>query len=233
MRLISITSLALPLALCVGCGFDVDKERADRQASTANAGKQLAADELPEEHDGVPAEVAVTGITAVKVGGAPLEDPGAKVPIAVSRLMVTLAPTAGNDASGTLAFAMTDDGIRVEGELEGLTPGAHGFHVHQFGDCSGADGKTAGTHFNFAGSSENPPAGIQRITGNLGEIVADANGSAKVDVRVDKARIDGPFSIIGRSVIVHEKHNDEARPPMGAAGARLACGVIGIAKAPR
>ncbi len=228
-RLIRTTALALLTAggfACAPESPDADQPGMDREASTAVTGQRgLTAAERAEQATVTP--------TAPAVESAPLEDPGARVPLPVTRLMTVLDPTEGHAVTGELAFVATDAGLKIEGEFEGLPAGRHAFHIHQFGDCSGADGKTAGTHFNLRGSSENPPKDIDRITGDLGELVPDDDGYAKIEATVPGARIDGPYSVIGRAVIVHAKGNDPDSPPIGAAGARLACGVIGIARAAR
>jgi len=142
-----------------------------------------------------------------------------------------MAATGGRTPLGALFFEVGDDGaMKVEGEMTGLPSGKHAYHVHQFGDCSSADGESAGTHFHFQGSSENPGEGIAHITGDLGELDVPADGKISVKARVEKAGLQGGFSIIGRSVIIHERGNDPSKPPMGDAGGRIACGVIGIAK---
>lgn len=160
-----------------------------------------------------------------------LEDPGATDGTPVSRAVAVLTPMKGSKVQGTIAFSSQDNGgLQVKAEVAGLPPkSVHAFHVHLFGDCSGDDGKTAGTHFNFTGSSENPGEHIERITGNLGELTADGNGKASATATIEKASLQGQYSIVGRSVVVHEKGNDPKSPPIGAAGGRLACGVIGIA----
>ena len=117
---------------------------------------------------------------------------------------------------------------QVKAEVSHLPSGKHAYHVHLYGDCSGPQGKTAGTHFNFQGSSKAPSDKIDRITGNLGNLEADADGNATAETVIEYATLHGPYAIIGRSVVVHTKRNDPSSPPMGAAGSRLACGVIGI-----
>jgi Cu-Zn family superoxide dismutase len=160
-----------------------------------------------------------------------LEDPGANSGTPVSRAIAVLTPMKGSKVEGTIEFTSQDNGgVQVKADVTGLPPkSTHAFHVHVFGDCSGDDGKTAGTHFNFMGSSENPGEHIDRITGNLGELTAGADGKASVTATIEKGSLQGQYSILGRSVVVHEKGNDPKSPPMGAAGGRLACGVIGIA----
>lgn len=143
--------------------------------------------------------------------------------------VAVIHPTEGNNATGTVTFKKVADGIQVHAEAQGLNEGKHGFHIHLYGDCRAADGTSAGTHFNFEGSSTNPPADIDRITGNLGNLNADSEGMATADTLISNATLNGPKSIIGRAVIIHAKPNDPSQPPIGAAGARLGCGVIGIA----
>ncbi|MGD8427170.1 MAG: superoxide dismutase family protein [Balneolaceae bacterium] len=146
-----------------------------------------------------------------------------------TKAVAVVHPTEGNTAMGTVTFEKVDDGIQVHAEFKGLSEGMHGFHIHLYGDCTASDGTSAGTHFNFEGSSLNPPADIDRITGNLGNLNANADGEAIADTLIANAVLNGAKSIIGRAVIVHEKANDPSQPPIGAAGSRLGCGVIGIA----
>lgn len=140
--------------------------------------------------------------------------------------------TAGHaDINGTIHFMPAAGGVAYTAEAHGLPPGMHGYHIHLYGDCSSADGKSAGTHFNLKGSSLHPPKAIKRITGNLGNLDADASGDATAKGTLKGASLTGTKAIIGHSVIIHEKANDPSQPPIGAAGSRLACGVIGIAEA--
>src|SRR5215469_6521093 len=64
------------------------------------------------------------------------------------KAVAVLHPTAGNKVSGTVTFTEAPDGVQVRAEISGLTPGNHGFHVHEFGDCSAPDATSAGAHFN-------------------------------------------------------------------------------------
>jgi Cu-Zn family superoxide dismutase len=169
-----------------------------------------------------------------KTGSAPMlaVDPGSAESVPVTHAIAVMQPTEGNDAAGTAEFSTAEggDGLMVKAKVENLPAGTHGYHVHLYGDCSSADAKSAGTHFNFKGSSENPPKDTKRITGNLGDLEAGDDGTASAETMIEHARLQGTYSIIGRSVIIHEKGNDPQSPPIGAAGSRLACGVIGIAQ---
>lgn len=142
-----------------------------------------------------------------------------------------LQPTRGEAVQGTVAFTQTPEGVRVKADVIHLPSGKHAYHVPLYGDCSGSDGKTVGTHFNFQGPSKNSPDDIDRITGHLGELEANANGKATAETIIEHVSLHGPHAIIGRSVVVHAKGNDPSSPPIGTAGSRLAGGVIGIGEA--
>lgn len=175
--------------------------------------------------------VGAAGASTSGAEQAPLRltvDPGAEQPEPVQKAVAVLHPTAGSNVHGTIRFDESDGTVQVRADVRGLPPGAHAYHVHLLGDCSGPDGKTAGTHFHFDGSSKNPPADIQHITGDLGELMPGEDGTATTTSSLDNASLQGAYSIIGRSVVVHEKGNDPSQPPIGAAGGRIACGVIGI-----
>lgn len=148
----------------------------------------------------------------------------------LTRAIAVLHPTEGSDVTGIVTFTRTDQGIRIMGNVEGLTAGAHGFHVHEYGDCSAADGSSAGGHFNPDGNRHGGPGDLDRHVGDLGNITADESGIGTYD-RVDTViALRGPHSIIGRGLIVHAGEDDLTTQPTGAAGARMACGVIGIAQ---
>lgn len=96
----------------------------------------------------------------------------------------------------------TGDGkTKVTGTVTGLKPGNHGFHIHQFGDYS-AGCVSAGSHFNPSGREHGGPADSERHAGDLGNIVADESGTANIDMTDAQIPLDGPNSIIGRSVVV-------------------------------
>src|SRR5262245_1948085 len=82
----------------------------------------------------------------------------------------------GSGVTGVVRITQTADGVTIEGKIEGLKPGLHGFHVHEFGDVSGtADGNSAGSHFNPTQSPHGDKAADQRHVGDLGNLEADAS----------------------------------------------------------
>lgn len=145
--------------------------------------------------------------------------------------IAVLHPIAGNKVSGTVTFTPVAGGARVHAEISGLTPGNHGFHVHEFGDCSAADGSSAGAHFNPSNQPHAGPDAAARHEGDMGNVEADASGNAKLDyVDHQISLANDAKSAIGRSVVVHAKPDDLKTQPSGDSGARIACGVIGWAK---
>jgi superoxide dismutase, Cu-Zn family len=142
-----------------------------------------------------------------------------------------LYPTQGSTVSGTVTFTKTEGGIKVVADLQGFQgAGKHGFHIHEYGDCSAPDGTSAGGHYNPAMMSHGAPTDKTRHEGDMGNIEADASGKAHLEYVDPMLTFTGPNSIIGRSIIVHKNEDDMKTQPTGNAGPRVACGVIGVAK---
>lgn len=129
--------------------------------------------------------------------------------------------------NGTLTFTDTGGGVRVHGEVTGLSPGKHGFHVHQTNDLTDPQLKSAGPHFNPDGTKHGGPHGEMRHAGDLGNITADADGKAKVDEVFKGLSIRGDKNgIVGKSVIIHAAEDDLKSDPAGNSGDRIAGGAI-------
>lgn len=139
-----------------------------------------------------------------------------------------LKPTAGNEATGTVTFEPNAEqtAMRVSIKITGLSIGDHGFHIHENGDCSAADGTSAGGHFNPAEVEHGAPAAAAHHVGDLGNITADAEGNASAAMEAVELSFSGANSILNKAVIVHADADDLRSQPTGAAGARVACGVI-------
>jgi len=148
----------------------------------------------------------------------------------VQKAICVLYPTQGNNVTGVITFTKTDKGIEVVADVQGLTPGKHGFHIHECGDCSSPDGNSAGGHFNPAMKSHGGPMDSMRHEGDMGNLTADGSGKAHLEYLDTDLSFEGKNSIIGRGIIVHTGEDDLKSQPVGNAGARAACGVIGIAK---
>jgi Cu-Zn family superoxide dismutase len=141
-------------------------------------------------------------------------------------------PASGSQVKGTVRFQATGKGVQVVADLEGLTPGAkHGFHIHEFGDCSSADATSAGSHYDPEGTKHHgQPHDPKKHAGDLGNLEADKAGKAHYEITMPGLSINGAQNpILGRAVIVHAKP-DVFTQPVGDAGGRIGCGIIGIAK---
>ena len=142
----------------------------------------------------------------------------------------TLVATAGNTTTGSVTFTPNADRVRVLAKVSGLTSGAHGFHIHDKGDCSAPDGMSAGGHFNPTGKAHGNPAAGEHHGGDMPMLEADASGNATLDVTLDTITLGSDANtIVGRAVIVHKDADDYRTQPTGNSGARVACGVIAAA----
>jgi Cu-Zn family superoxide dismutase len=148
----------------------------------------------------------------------------------IKKAVAVLHPASGSQVMGTVTFTSTSDGVQVVADVTGLTPGKHGFHIHEFGDCSAPDATSAGSHFNPTHKAHGGPEMKERHIGDLGNLEANAAGKAHLELTDKMLKLTGPSSILGLAVIVHEKEDDLKSQPVGNAGGRLACGVVGVAK---
>ena len=235
---LTVPLLALAVLLVAGCGrddgaTDVDVPAPDDETETVEPA-------LPAEEDADTGREPVQ--PATPSGRSAGDDQGANVPTSAEAGMTgdateeplliaraELEPTEGNEARGIVTFSKAAGAVVLDGELLGLTPGLHGLHIHEKGDCSAPDGTSAGGHFapdgDPHGSPDSPPA--QHHVGDLGNIEANDQGFALVNVvDAEMTLDDGPKSVIGRAVIVHSGEDDLKTQPTGAAGSRVACGVI-------
>jgi len=143
--------------------------------------------------------------------------------------VAVIQATAGNDTSGYVLFEKTAEGVTVSGKIMNLSPGKHGFHVHQYGDLRKKDGTSAAGHFDPMDKPHGGPDDKLRHVGDLGNIEADENGVAEFSFVDEKLAFHGPASIIGRGLIVHAGEDDLTTQPTGAAGPRVGMAVIGYA----
>ena len=147
--------------------------------------------------------------------------------------IAVLHGTDGNEGvKGVVRFTQMGDGVHIEAEIEGLTPGKHGMHVHEFGDSNCGDGKCTGGHFNPFGVDHGGPDANVRHVGDFGNVEAGADGKATYSRHDTVIALDmsSKACIIGRAIILHGGEDDLTSQPTGAAGSRLAAGVIGIGK---
>ena len=143
----------------------------------------------------------------------------------VTKASAKLEPKSNSKVTGIVNFTKVGDEVQVVADIQNLTPGKHGFHIHDKGDCSAPDAASAGAHFNPTMKHHGGTTGMERHEGDLGNITADASGKAHLDWK-GKLSLNGNDSIIGKSIVVHEKEDDLKTDPSGNSGARVACGAI-------
>ena len=150
----------------------------------------------------------------------------------VQRAQANIAPASACLVSGRLAIVAIDGGVRIEGELGGLgRGGTHAIHVHERGDCSAADGSSAGGHFNPSSSAHGRAGTPVHHLGDMDNLTSNASGVARVDLRLMGVTLGSGAAndILGRALVVHAGPDDYSSQPAGNSGARVGCGVIEIA----
>jgi superoxide dismutase, Cu-Zn family len=142
--------------------------------------------------------------------------------------VAVLSPAKNNPVKGTVTFTEETQGVRVVAEITGLTPGKHGFHIHEKGDCSAADFTSAGGHWNPTNAKHGAPTSPAeaRHFGDFGNIEANEQGVARFARTFQWLTFTGTNSVLGKAVVVHADPDDLTSQPAGNAGARIACGVI-------
>ena len=138
----------------------------------------------------------------------------------------------GTPIFGAAIFEDTDEGLRIEVDLYGASPGLHGFHIHENGSCQD-NGQAAGGHFNPKNADHGLllKDGLERAhAGDLGNLKVNQNGEGNLYLVIPGLTLgEGEYGVGGRSIILHEKEDDFGQPA-GNAGGRIACGVIQVEK---
>jgi Cu-Zn family superoxide dismutase len=155
-----------------------------------------------------------------------------------NRTAIAVLSMTGSEVNGTVVFEQLAKSktVKVTGKLQGLTPNTqHGFHVHQWGNLT-TQCTSAGPHFNPFNLTHGAPSDTIRHVGDLGNIQSDASGQANFEFLDEVISLrDYTTSIIGRAVVVHASPDDLGKGGnpdsllTGNAGARVACGIIGVA----
>lgn len=172
-----------------------------------------------------PLKLSVAAAVAVFLAGCAGFMPGKPV------AQANLEGRSGSQVKGVVTFHRAGDATIVRAEVAGLTPGEHGFHVHEAGDCSAPDAASAKGHFNPHGMKHgyHHHHHAERHVGDLPNLVADAQGRAVYKAEVKGLSLSaGAEGIVGRSVVVHADPDDYHSQPAGNSGKRVACGVIQV-----
>ncbi len=133
---------------------------------------------------------------------------------------------------GEVDFTETPTGLLIAAHLVGLPAGTHAFHLHAKGRCEG-DFKSAGGHFNPDGSQHGFLSTEGPHAGDMPNIHVPAGGSLTVEVFLPERLLVGQGGLMdddGAALVIHEGADDYRSQPAGAAGKRIACGVITLVK---
>ena len=145
-----------------------------------------------------------------------------------AKATATIESKSGSTVTGKATFTeLSTGGVRAQIHIKKATPGTHGLHIHEKGDCSDPEAKNAGGHFNPTGMEHAGPMDPKHHAGDLGNIEIKADGTGDLDITSDMLTVKpGPNSVVGKAVVFHEKADDLKTQPTGNAGGRFGCGVI-------
>ena len=160
-------------------------------------------------------------------------DTSPQTPTSVTGKAVLKGTAPDSPLIGEISLTESEEGLIIEANMEHVPdPGKHGFHIHEFGDCSDT-GNAAGGHFNPMSAPHGflPENGLTHAhAGDMGNMDIDENGSGHLHVVLpDVTLISGPHPVAGRAIIIHAKEDDFGQPT-GNAGGRIGCGTIIIVK---
>ncbi|PEY31563.1 superoxide dismutase [Bacillus cereus] len=138
---------------------------------------------------------------------------------------------ASGDKVGTAKVAQQTNGVKISVKAEGFTPGAHGLHIHEIGECKAPRFISAGDHFNLEKKKKHGlmnPKGAEN--GDLPNVIADDKGAIEAEIEAPNVSLEEGRTTIhrkdGASIIITEKPDDGMTQPAGNSGNRIACGVI-------
>jgi superoxide dismutase, Cu-Zn family len=134
----------------------------------------------------------------------------------------------GSAVAGEANFSASAGKVTMTVKVTGLTPGTHAIHLHEKGDCSDPEAKSAGPHWNPSNEAHGKWGQAAFHHGDIGNLEANPQGEATLSFTTDLWTIGGPAAsdILGRAVVVHDKADDFQTQPTGNAGGRIGCGVV-------
>jgi Cu-Zn family superoxide dismutase len=176
-----------------------------------------------------------TAIVSLFAGAALADDAKAKPPAPVKPAPAAKPVTVKlNDAKGksigTAKLTSDPGGVKITLAVKGLTPGDHAIHVHETATCTAPDFKSAGGHFNpdHKKHGKDNPEGAH--AGDMPNFTVDAKGGSTASVIAPGVTLeDGDHSVFtggGTALVIHAGSDDLKTDPAGAAGDRIACGLI-------
>jgi len=141
----------------------------------------------------------------------------------VKEAIAVMNPTEGSKVRGAVSFVKDGKGVRITANIEGLSPGPHGFHIHEFGNCTSPEANSAGGHFNPTDMPHAGPKAEKRHAGDLGNLEADKNGLARLEVTDNIISLEVGKSVIGRRLVHCQQSYDMLQGIVTQAKAGVQC----------
>jgi len=176
----------------------------------------------------------VLGLALAAGSGVPAQAPAGRKPTRLAAKGVALPSAAavlhgksGTQVEGEAEFTQDAGKVTLSLKVRNASPGAHAVHLHEVGDCSDPEAKSAGPHWN-PGATKHGKWGETCHMGDIGNVEVNEHGEGSLVLTTDLWTIGGdPKSdILGKSLIVHAQPDDFQTQPTGNAGGRIACGVV-------
>ena len=150
-------------------------------------------------------------------------DDAKPMPAAARKAGGVLQAKSGAKMNGSVELIDEAGTLTVNIRVHEATPGTHGIHLHEKGDCSAPDAASAGGHYNPKKETHGGPATSPHHAGDLGNISVSADGTGHAEIKVTSFTFD---EAVGKAIVVHEKTDDLTTDPSGNSGARQGCAVI-------
>ena len=146
----------------------------------------------------------------------------------VKRATGYINPKSGSEVYGSAIFITEGSQITLQVSIEGAPPGEHACHIHEIGDCSSDDGKSAGGHWNPTAMDHGKWGDEPFHLGDIGNILVGEDGKGALMLTTDRWATGGggDNDVLGKAVIIHAGTDDFTSQPTGGAGGRIGCGVI-------
>jgi superoxide dismutase, Cu-Zn family len=176
--------------------------------------------------------VGVTVALVAGAGGAAVAKSKKKSSGKEPQAVAVIASKSDSHLTGKATFHAASGKVTLKIDIAGAEPGSHAVHLHEKGDCSAADGSSAGGHWNPTQENHGKWAAAPFHHGDIGNVEVGADGKGTLTLTTDLWTIGGApeTDVVGKAVIVHAKADDFTTQPTGNAGGRVGCGVVELKK---
>jgi len=149
---------------------------------------------------------------------------------AAKKATATIESKSASTVTGTATFTQQGEEVTLKLDIAGAPEGSRGAHIHATGDCSSADGMSAGGHWNPTNENHGAWENAPHHLGDLGNITVGADGKGSISITTNAWQVGngdaGTNDVVGKAIIIHSGTDDFTTQPTGNAGSRIGCGVI-------